>query len=197
MLSARQIRAHSGGMGASSSSSVCARLPQLTLSQSEYKQLQTLLLQREEEVRQLAEQLAQQRRRRQLEQDRATLRALTEQRDALLQRHIAQLESEELLLRESRAGCADAQAAPAQGSAVADEDRVRALLHGISGADAGLAVPAEQLPSLNNGNIARLAPAAHAAAQAQLEQESAGALRIGGPPPRCERTAGWRRQGTH
>lgn len=41
-------------------------------------------------------------------------------------------------------------AAPMQGSAVADKDRVRNLLCNFSSADQGLAVPAEQLPIVAN-----------------------------------------------
>lgn len=133
------------------------------------KMMRLFQRQREEDMRQRAAHLAQGQQQQQQQKDAGDQRAPTEQRDALLQ--------------ESKRGCAAVPAAPAQGSAVADEDRIRALLRTFSSADQGLAVPAEQLPTLNSSNIARVAPAAHAAAQALLEQESAGTLGLGALHP--------------
>jgi hypothetical protein len=140
----------------------------------------------EEEIEKLQQQLA--RRRAALKQQDQQKRSHKERQFVRTYMKLQELKA--TTLRELQE--AEAPTAAGASTAVADEDVIRHQLarqmQQLSCADPALAVPTEQLPALTNSNIARLQPAAHAAAQALLEQESAAGAQGLGPLPAGEET---------
>jgi chemotaxis protein histidine kinase CheA len=149
----------------------------------------------------LRQQLQQLQDQKQMQQQRELqrLQQLQQLRTAVQQREqeLAALRERELALQQLGTKTSPAAAAPRAavlGSTAADEDVISAQLANqlrqLRYPNPALAVPASQLGGLNNSNVAKLQPAANAAARALLDQEAAaGALGLGALP--AGEVGGW------